>query len=56
MNDHDHDLIVSMNTKLDTLKATLNDHLHEHFKTRMAVYVFMGSLIIGLIAVILEIR
>lgn len=53
---NDHDLIVSMNAKLDTLKSTLNDHLHEHFKTRMASYVFLGSLIIGLIVMILKIR
>ncbi len=55
-NFNDRDLLVRIDTQVSLLRTILNDHLHEHFKIRLATYVFLGSLIAGLIVVILKIR
>ena len=45
-------MLAKMDIKLDSIGKKLDGHLSEHFKMRLAAYAFIGTMLIGFIAMI----
>jgi hypothetical protein len=45
-------MLAKMDAKLDNIDKKLDGHLSEHFKIRLVAYAFIGTMVIGLIAMI----
>jgi hypothetical protein len=52
MNTDEKVLLAKMDSKLDNIGKKLDSHLSEHFKVRLAIFAFIGTLVVGLVMAI----
>ncbi len=50
MTNKEKEMLTKMDTKLDILVEKINGHLSEHFKMRLVIYAFIGTMIVSLVA------
>jgi hypothetical protein len=49
----DHDLLVSLGTKMDILQAYFTNHLKHHLRANIALFTTGVTIVLGLLTIIL---